>query len=167
MRIYLKPNKIAFNEMDTLTLERQWVITQARKGAISDGDREYQLAAMNLQELNLKRDLASVRQAVNIHLLGDVETRVQEYPADLQTGLESLNADPQTDSERQELFALKKQMVNTLVRRVTIDRNRDLCVEISFNLLHLINDDTPDGFEGKNQDQIKTTGIHPGWRDSS
>ena len=154
------------NELDNLTLERQWVITQARKGAISDSDMEYQLGAMTLQELSLKRDLASVRQAVNIHLLGDWEAKVKEYLADLRAGLESLNAIPQNDEEGQEIFALKKQTVNTLVRRVTIDCNRELFVEIGINLLNLLNDDSPIGFEGPNQDQIKTTGILPGWRDN-
>jgi hypothetical protein len=141
------------------------VITQARKGAISNSDMDYQLGAMTLQELSLKRDLTSIGQAVNIHLLNDWEAKVKEYLADLQTGLESLNASPQNDEERQEIFALKKQIVNTLVRRVTIDRYRELHVEISFNLLNLINNDTPQGFEGKNKDQIKTAGIYAGRRD--
>ena len=71
---------------------------------------------------------------------------------------------PQNDEERQEIFEIKKQLVNTLVRRITIDRNRKLQVEISLNLLNIINDDTPEGFEGQNQDQSKTSGIYPGWR---
>lgn len=130
------------------------MITQARKGAISDGDMEYQLGTITLQELSLKRDLASVGQVVNVHLLGDWQAKVKEYLADLQTGLESLNAAPQSDDERQEIFALKKEIVNTLVRRVTIDGNRELHVEISLNLLNLFNDDTPNRFERENQDQI-------------
>ncbi len=153
------------NELDTLTLERQWVITQARKGAISNSDMDYQLGAMTLQELSLKRDLTSIGQAVNIHLLNDWEAKVNEYLVDLQIGLESLNAAPQNNEERQEIFALKKQIVNTLVRRVTIDRYRELHVEISLNLLNLINNDTPKGFEGKNKDQIKPAGIYPRRRD--
>ena len=101
---------------------------------------------------------------MNIHLLNDWEVKVKEYLADLHTGLESLNAAPQNDEERQDIFALKKQIVNTLVRRVTIDRNRELHVEISLNLVNLINNDTPQGFEGKNKDQIKTVGIYSGRR---
>ena len=68
---------------------------------------------------------------------------------------------------RQEVFALKKQIVNTLVRRVTINCNRELHVVISLNLLNLFNDDTSQRFEGQNKDQIKTTRIYPGWRDDS
>lgn len=154
-------------ELDTLTLERQWVITQARKGAISDSDMDYQLGAMTLQELGLKRELTSIGQAVNIHLLNDCEAKVKEYLADLQAGLESLNAAPQNDVDRQEIFALKKQAVNTLVRRITIDCNRELHVEISLNLLNLINYDTTKRFEGKNKDQIKPVGIVSDRRDDS
>ena len=63
--------------------------------------------------------------------------------------------------KRQEIFEIKKQIVNTLVRRITIDRNRKLQVEISLNLLNIINDDTPEGFEGKNKGQIAPTRIYP------
>lgn len=66
--------------------------------------------------------------------------------------------------KHQEIFEVKRQIVKTFVRRVTIARNRELHVEISLNLLNIINYDTPEGFEGKNNSQIKTTGIHPGWR---
>ena len=48
-----------------------------------------------------------------------------------------------------------------------MDRNREPQVEISLNLLNLFNDDIPKRFEGKNKGQIKTTGIHPSWRDDS
>jgi hypothetical protein len=60
-----------------------------------------------------------------------------------------------------------------LFKRVTIDRNRELQVEIRINLLNLINDNPPQNddpnkrgsntqrLEGTNQDKIKTVGIHP------
>ena len=108
---------------------------------INDEDMEYQLSALALQEISLKRELVSIGQAMGIHLLGDWEASVEEYLLDLQMGLESLNADPQTDEERQEIFALKKQIVNTLVRQVTIDRDRELHVEIAVNLLALLDKD--------------------------
>jgi len=92
-------------------------------------------------------------KAVNIHELGDREAKVKEYLAGLQAGLESLNAVHQNNEERQEIFALKKkQIVNTLVRRVTIDRNRELQVEIRLNLVNLINYEPPERSEEKNKD---------------
>lgn len=121
-------------ELDSLMSERQWVITQARKGGISEEDMDYQLGALTLQESSLKRELASIQQEFDIHSLGDWETRVIEYLADLQVGIESLNAVPQSEDEQGEIFELKRQAVNTLVKRITIDRNRELHVDISLNL---------------------------------
>ncbi len=163
-------------ELDSLTMERQWIITQARKGAITESDMDYQLGALTLQELSLKREFAEIGQAVNISALGDWETRVTEYLADLQAGVDSLNVIPKNDEERLEIFEFKKQAVNTLVKRVTIDRNRELQVVIRINLLNLFNDDPPQNtppdtrgnypqrLERTNKDKIKTAGIHPGWR---
>ena len=65
---------------------------------------DYQLGALTLQELSLKREFASIEQAVNIHLLGDWEMQVIEYLPDLQMGLDSLNAAPQSEEERQEIL---------------------------------------------------------------
>lgn len=161
-------------ELDTLTMERQWIITQTRKGAITESDMDYQLGAIALQELSLKREYSDIGQAVNIHALGDWETRVVEYLANLQAGLDSLNIIPKNDEERLEIFEFKKQAVNTLVKRVTIDSNRELKVEIRINLLNIFQDDLhqkddrntshSQRLEGKNKGKIKTVGIHPGWR---
>jgi hypothetical protein len=87
--------------------------------------------------------------------------------ADFQVGITSYHDDPQRLEAEQEIFELKRQTVTTLVRRVTIGRNRKLQVEIGFNLPKLLNDDTSRRFEGKDQGEIKTTGILPGWRDDS
>ena len=163
-------------ELDALATERQWLITQARRGGITESDMDYQLSEIAQQELSLKRDYVSIGQAVNIQALGDWEAKVKEYLADLQIGLDSLNATPQNDEEMQEIFEIKKQTVNTLVSQVTIDRNRELHVEISLNLLNLFNNGTPpkndpgksgshtNGFKGKHKNKIKTVGIRPGWR---
>jgi hypothetical protein len=155
------------NGLDALLLERQWVITQARKGSISESDMDYQLGALTLQEVSLKRDLASIEQSINIHLSGDWEEQVREYLADLQVAIASLNDPPQVPEDRQEIFELKRHIVTTLGSRITIDRNRELHVEIRLNLLKILNDDTPNGSERKNKGQIKTAGILPGWRDDS
>ena len=155
------------NELEALIQERQWVITQARKGGISESDMDYQLSALTLQELSLKQGLASVEQAVNIQLLEDWEDRVREYLADLQVGIASLNYDPQGAEDEQEIFEIKRQTVTTLVRRVTIDRYRELHVEIGLDILRIVNEETLRGLEGKNQGEIKPAGLHPGWRDDS
>ena len=67
---------------------------------------------------------------------------MNEYLADLQAGTEELNTvAPQTEEERQEIFRLKKRVVDTLVKRITIDRDRELSVEIRLNLLDIIEEE--------------------------
>jgi len=97
----------------------------------------------------------------------DWEERVKEYLADLQAGIASLNDDPHSPEDQQEIFELKRQTVSTMVRRVTIDCNRELHVEIGLDLLKILNDGTPDRFEEENNGEIKPAGIPPGWRDDS
>lgn len=122
---------------------------------------------LTMQELSLKREFASIEQAVSIQLSGNWEQRIQEYLADLQTGIASLNDDPENLEDLQEIFQLKRQIVPALVRRITIDCNRELHVEIGLNLLKILNDENSTGFKGKNQGEIEPAGIHPGWRDDS
>jgi hypothetical protein len=83
---------------------------------------DYQLVVLTLQELDLKREFTSIGQAVNIHLTGDWEGKVKECLANLQVRIESLNTDPQNREDQQEIFETMRQIVTTLVKRVTIDR---------------------------------------------
>ena len=154
-------------ELDTLILERQWVITQARRGSISESDMDYQLGALDLQELSLKQDLATVMQQAQIHISDDWEEQVRDYLADLQVGVASLEFDARGPEDAQEIFEIKRQTVTTLVRQVTIDRNRELHVEIGLDLSKIFSDVDSIRFERKNKGEIKTIGIHPGWRDDS
>jgi len=49
----------------------------------------------------------------------------------MQVGVEELkNAAPQNNEERHNVFLLKKQIVDTLVHRATIGRNREIMVDI-------------------------------------
>ena len=122
-------------ELESLILERQWMITQTRKGTISENDMEYQLGALGLQELTLKRELASLGNTTKIYLMDDWETKVEEYLQDLKAGIDSLNSEPENQEDRQEIFRIKRHIVTTLVRRVTIDRNRELHVEINLTFV--------------------------------
>ncbi len=126
------------DELDTIVLERQWVITQARKGKITDEDMEYQLGALSIQELALKRELATLSEINQLSALEGWESKVYEYFQDLQVGLESLHAAPKTDEERREIFKIKRQVVQTLVERVEILNDRDLKIVFRLNILSLL-----------------------------
>jgi len=129
-------------EIEALATERQWVITQGRKGNITAADMDYQLGALTMQEVSFKRELSSLGQAININALGDWETKINEYLVDLRAGIEELkNAVPQDEEERHNLFLLKKRIIDTLVERVTIDKNREVKVEIRINLLQILDEE--------------------------
>jgi len=42
-------------------VERQWIITQARKGKITEEDMDYQIGTISMQEQYLKKELAGVQ----------------------------------------------------------------------------------------------------------
>ena len=66
------------------------------------------------------------------------EEHAREYFADLKVGFLELNTVPQTDEERLEQFELKRKIVNTLVEKVYIQKDRSLAVTIRLNLLQMV-----------------------------
>lgn len=132
-----KDNERIQSQIDGLLMERKWVITQARKGSISEKDMEEQLAEISAQELALKKEMGTVADLDLLAALDGWEEKAREYFADLQAGLEELNAVPQTDEERLEQFEIKRRVVNTLVEQVTILKTRELKITFRLNLLAL------------------------------
>ena len=70
-----------------------------------------QLAAISIQEKEIRHTLAASKQASEIVALTDWEDKVREYLADLHAGLESINTPPQDDEEAHEQFLIKRQTV--------------------------------------------------------
>ena len=52
---------------------------------------------------------------------------------------------PQTPEEQHDIFVLKKRVIDTLVERVEIDRDRNLFVQIRLNLLDILRKDAESG----------------------
>ncbi|MBI5296848.1 MAG: hypothetical protein HY869_15315 [Chloroflexi bacterium] len=130
------------NEIDAVLTERQWVITQARKGAFPVPDMEHQLTQLTYQELTLRRELSTLGEAININALENWEENVAEFLADLKAGVDELKTvAPQIPEERHEIFLLKKRVVDTLVERIEIDKERNLHVQIRLNLLNILRKD--------------------------
>jgi hypothetical protein len=125
-------------ELDGLTMERQWVITQARKGAISEADMELQLAALSSQELSLRQELVELSDVVRLAALEGWEIQARAYIAELREGLEMINAVPQSDEERRQLFEAKRQIVRTLVEKVLIEKDRTLRVIFHLDVAMLL-----------------------------
>jgi hypothetical protein len=125
-------------ELDDLTMERQWVITQARKGRLNDDDLDYQLASIKIQELTLKQEMAHAIEITHLVNLDDWESKTREYLNDLRAGLEWLNAVPNNDEERHQQFELKRRVVKTLVEKVMINKEREMRVVFRLDLKMLL-----------------------------
>lgn len=63
------------HELEAVLNERQWAITQARKGAFTVSDIEKQLNQLTFQEITLKGELSSLGEAKNINPLDKWEAR--------------------------------------------------------------------------------------------
>ncbi|HMB23745.1 MAG TPA: hypothetical protein VKP08_12965, partial [Anaerolineales bacterium] len=134
------------NEIEAVLTERQWVITQARKGSFPVSDMEQQLNQLTFQEVTLRRELASLGETININALEDWEASVAEFLADLKAGVDELKTvTPQIPEEQHAVFILQKRVVDTLVERVEIDRERNLHVQIRLNLLDILRKDARNG----------------------
>jgi len=154
-------------ELERINANRQWVITLARQGKFTNTDMEQQLATLTLQEISYKRDLSALGQTININVLDNWEAKFEEYLADLQAGVEALkDTAPQNEEERYNLFLLKKQVVDTLVQRVTISKDRKINVEIRLDLLKILDQDaglenlSPAAYIGKGETYTRTQSPH-------
>jgi hypothetical protein len=129
-------------ELERINADRRWVITLARQGKFTNNDMEQQLATLTLQEISCKRELSILGQTININALNNWEAKFEEYLADLRVGVaEVKKAAPQNEEEGHNLFLLKKQIVDTLVERVTIGKGREITVEIRLDLLKILDQD--------------------------
>lgn len=126
-------------ELENVTYDRQWVITQARKGSIGEDEMDNRLNELSLLEVQLKGELASIQKAIDIHLLADWEAKINEYIADLQIGIQGLSTDPRQD-EWFETIDLRRKIVQMLVEKVLVNREGQLTVIIYLDLLGLLSD---------------------------
>jgi hypothetical protein len=85
------------------------------------------LDPLTFEEVTLKRDLSSLGEAININALENREAAVADYLADLKAGVDELKpVTPQTPKEQHEVFKFRERMIDTLVERIKIDKERNL-----------------------------------------
>jgi len=133
-------------ELENIFFDRQWTITQARVGNMSEEQMERTLNEYSQMEVALKNELTTV-QELDDRLLVDWESKVKRYLEDLQDGIQGLNAEPANEEEWLEAITLKQHIVQLLVERVDIDVNRQLTVTIHLNLLELLEESLKNGGE--------------------
>ena len=125
-------------ELEAMAVERQWVITQARRGTLTEADMEYQLGILTVQEVGLRQEMAALSGIVHLAALADWETQARRYIEGLRSSIEWLNAAPQTDEERREQFEMKRQIVKMLVQKVLIRKDKTLRVVFFLDVLTLL-----------------------------
>jgi hypothetical protein len=125
-------------ELEAVAIERQWVITQSRKGTITEADMELQLGALTAQEVSMRQEMAELSEMVHLAALADWEAQAREYIGGLRSSIEWLNAAPQTDEERREQFEMKRQIVKMLVQKILIDKDKSMRVVFYLDILTLL-----------------------------
>ena len=136
--------------LEKLMLERQWVITQARRGAITESDMDLQLGGLQVQEWSHERELSELRTtAAARQQVEAAQAYVTRYLDGLAIGLDTLDIDLNTltdgqlapitqefgawryvdkfpgDVRKQTAWAIleeKRRIVRTLISRITIER---------------------------------------------
>lgn len=118
--------------LEELDIERQKVITWARKSLISESDMETQLLALSFQEAELKRQLSQARLlAANTDRLAAMAQQFQERLAD---GLQGLNDAPADEEEAQRQFEDRRRIVHQLVENVTVSEKSEVVLYLLFEI---------------------------------
>lgn len=121
-------------QLDELALERQRVITLARKKLITEADLELQLGGMAFQESSLKRELEEKAWLVGNHAEIFLE-RVNKLRHDLREGWAVLNAELIDPDLQKKQFALRRRVVEAVVKRVNIRADKSMEVVMEFETL--------------------------------
>jgi len=133
-----KTQKQLLEELEEQFIYRQQVITEARKTRRVDAEFEEQMHGLYEIEEQLKRNLSVAEQEMDTYVGMDWETKINDYVADLQAGIEELNsAALQTPEEQHRNFLLKKELVDELVEEAIIDGKRDIQVQFRVKSIDL------------------------------
>ncbi len=120
-------------ELDRLMDERQWVITQARKGTLTDSDMEYQLGILLGQEKMLKMELADKNL-----LIGDRGNKllefIEQYRRRLIKGLDWLQNEPDSPEDVERQYKARRKIVEAIVGRIDVFEDKSINVEFVFDL---------------------------------
>ncbi len=88
-------------------MERQWVITKARKGQISEDDMEMQLTAIEFQTLDLRKKLNEKLSAIAVQQqVESLKKWADDFLENIATGLWALETDAAgfTDDDREIVY---------------------------------------------------------------
>jgi hypothetical protein len=125
------------NRLDDIAMGRQWVITQARTGKITDADMELQLGALAIEQAGLERELNGNRL-----LIGNRAERLIElaelYRCQVLEGAEGLNGKPTSAEHARRQFELRRKFIDGLVTRIDLRPDCDMTIQVDINFGELL-----------------------------
>jgi len=87
----------------------------------------------------VERRETAIEDELNTYADLDFDARVSAYVQNLQADLEDvINAKPQNEEERHQLFLRKRRYINDLLEEVVIDGDRQIHVKFRADILHLV-----------------------------
>jgi len=115
------------DRLEALALERQRVITWARKGQITDKDLDMQLGALAIEEEDIKHELAEKSLLIG-NRAQKLISFANQYRGEFRAGLTGLETKPSTPEEAKRQFEIKRHAVEALVTRVEVQPDRTIRV---------------------------------------
>jgi chromosome segregation ATPase len=129
-------------QQEDLLLERQKVITQWRKGKMTDEDYDLQIASLTIEQEELERELNEKRL-----LVGNKAERLIEvarlYREKVVNGATGLNDEPKTPEEARLQFQIRRKFVERLVTRVEVMADKVVKVYTEINLAEATEETNP------------------------
>jgi site-specific DNA recombinase len=127
------------SQLGELAIQRQWVITQARKEIITDYDMKLQLMTLTDEEHETAIKMDEYR-LLSGDRAGQLTNLISLYSDRARLGYDNINA-MQPGPEMEELqFQFKKKLVQGIVKRVDVFRDHSIKVYTEFDLSENINE---------------------------
>jgi site-specific DNA recombinase len=121
------------SQIEQLALERQRVITWARKGLMTEDDLEMQLAVLSNQESEIKRELAEKQLLLGNRADGLIRV-AESFRRQVMAGWEAVNSIPATPEQERLQFEFRRRIVQGIVERVDINPDKTVRVHARIRL---------------------------------
>ena len=119
--------------LDNIVMERQKVITYARKDMISEDDLATQLLALEFEENAMRRDLESKKL-----LIGDRAESLMRlanaFREQVKAGIEGINSEPDIPEKEKQQLEFRKKIVHSIVKKVEVGRDREVSIDAVLSL---------------------------------
>jgi chromosome segregation ATPase len=124
-------------QLDGLLMERQKVITQWRKGKMTDTDYDLQLGALTIEQAGVEKDL-STKSLLAGNQAEHLIAIANRYRADTARGMAGLNDAPKTAEHALKQFETRRKYIDGLVVRADVQADKTPLVTLEIDLSELL-----------------------------